>query len=87
MEKSAEEGTSALYEDARKERQAEYDGLRQSNGSENPYRLHAELADVMWNKCGIWRTQKDLLSAREDLDALTVRHVIDNPSSFSTGDM
>jgi len=64
--------TSTL-EDARKERQAEYDGLRQSNGKENPYRLHAELAEVMWNNCGIWRVQNDLLKARDSLDELAAR--------------
>jgi succinate dehydrogenase / fumarate reductase flavoprotein subunit len=59
--------------DAAKLRQDEYDKLRQSNGKENPYRLHAELADVMWNNCGIWRVQKDLLAARDQLDDLASR--------------
>jgi succinate dehydrogenase / fumarate reductase, flavoprotein subunit len=54
-------------------RTSEYEALRQNNGSENPYRLHAELADTMWNNCGIWRTQRDLLSAREKLDELASR--------------
>ena len=60
-------------EDARKERQAQYDGLAKSNGKENPYRLHAELADVMWNNCGIWRLQRDLENAVPKLDALAER--------------
>jgi succinate dehydrogenase / fumarate reductase flavoprotein subunit len=64
---------TSVLEDARKEKQAEYDGLAKSNGKENPYRLHAELADVMWNNCGIWRVQKDLLVAKDKLDELTVR--------------
>lgn len=59
--------------DAAKLRQDEYEKLRQSNGKENPYRLHAELADVMWNNCGIWRVQKDLLAARTKLDELAGR--------------
>ncbi len=63
----------AALGDAVSQRQAEYDRLRQSNGKENPYRLHAELADVMWNNCGIWRVQKDLLAARERLDELAAR--------------
>lgn len=67
MDASAEGLAPATLEDARKERQDEYDVLRRSNGSENPYRLHAELAEVMWNKCGIWRTQKDLASAKSEL--------------------
>ncbi len=73
MEASYDELPSSLVDDARKQRQSEYDALLKSNGSENPYRLHAELSDVMWNNCGIWRTQKDLLSARERLDDLTTR--------------
>jgi succinate dehydrogenase / fumarate reductase, flavoprotein subunit len=67
------EDAGSLVEDAREQRRAEYEQLRRSNGSENPYRLHAELADVMWNNCGIWRTQKDLLSAQERLAELASR--------------
>jgi succinate dehydrogenase / fumarate reductase flavoprotein subunit len=70
--KSIPEG-NANIEDARQQSVAEYESLRKSNGPENPYRLHQELADVMWNNCGIWRTQKDLLSARTRLDELAVR--------------
>lgn len=62
-----------VVEEATRQRQAEYDGLRQSNGKENPYALHSELAETMWNGCGIWRTQKDLIAARGKLDELTVR--------------
>jgi len=64
------EGASTVFDAATSERQAEYDALRKNNGTENPYRLHAELADIMWNKCGLWRVQKDLLSARSQLDDL-----------------
>lgn len=64
---------ASLLEDARKERAEEYETLRRSNGSENPYRLHSDLADVMWNKCGIWRTQADLETAKADLDALAAK--------------
>jgi succinate dehydrogenase / fumarate reductase flavoprotein subunit len=53
--------------------QAEYDDLKSNRGDENPYRLAAELADLMWNNCGIWRTQKDLLAAKSGLDELTQR--------------
>lgn len=59
--------------ESQRERQAEYDHLRATNGSENPYRLHAELADTMWNNCGIWRTQRDLLSAQDKLTELSTR--------------
>ncbi len=55
------------------EREVEYQKLRTGGGTENPYRLHDELADVMWNNCGIWRVQRDLLTAREKLGELHTR--------------
>lgn len=70
---SAEGLASSVLDDARNEKQSEYDSLKQSNGEENPYRLHQELGETMWNNCGIWRVQKDLESARLKLDELTVR--------------
>lgn len=65
-------GSQAVSEAAR-ERLSEYDALKRSNGKENPYALHAELSDVMWNNCGIWRTQRDLIAARDRLDDLAAR--------------
>jgi succinate dehydrogenase / fumarate reductase flavoprotein subunit len=70
---SAEGLSSSVLDDARNEKQSEYDSLKQSNGEENPYRLHQELGETMWNNCGIWRVQKDLETARLKLDELTVR--------------
>jgi succinate dehydrogenase / fumarate reductase flavoprotein subunit len=70
---AAEDLPSSVLEDARNQRESEYETLRRSNGNENPYRLHDELADTMWNKCGIWRTQKDLMAAREKLNELAAR--------------
>jgi succinate dehydrogenase / fumarate reductase flavoprotein subunit len=73
MGPSTDSGPTSLYEEAKRERQAEYDGLRQSHGTENPYKLHQELTDVMWNYCGIWRVQRDLLMAQEQLQELSER--------------
>ncbi len=73
MSVSGEGVPSSVLEDARSQRQSEYDALRTSSGTENPYRLHAELADTMWNNCGIWRTQKELRRAREKLNELGER--------------
>ncbi len=68
------EGLSATaVATAQAEKQVEYNSLKQSNGVENPYRLHAELADVMWNNCGIWRVQRDLNHAKTKLDELAAR--------------
>lgn len=69
----SEDLASSIVEDARKEKEAEYAFYNKSNGSENPYALHEELADVLWNNCGIWRKQKDLLHARDQLGELSAR--------------
>ena len=60
-------------EDARKERQAEYDALARSNGKENPYKLAQEIGETMWTYCGIWRLQKDLEKAKNKLAELSER--------------
>lgn len=73
MEASAEDLSPGAVAEATAEHQSIYDKLKSSNGSENPYQLLAELQDIMWNNCGIWRLQKDLLQARTDLDSLTER--------------
>lgn len=65
--------SAGVLADAKQERASEYETLKRSNGKENPYRLHQELADIMWNKCGIWRTQKDLLTAKDELVSLGER--------------
>jgi len=73
MDSGSDSVSSKMLEDAQKSSQAEYDSLRKSNGTENPYRLHSELGKLMWNNCGIWRVQRDLLNAKSQLDDLTVR--------------
>ena len=64
---------SSLFSESARIRQSEYDQLRKSNGKENPYQLHAELTEIMWNNVGIWRVQKELISARSALHDLRVR--------------
>jgi len=73
MEAGSDAVTDAMLADAQSYRQSEYDGLKQSRGDENPYQLHDELASVMWNNCGIWRKQDDLMAARGQLDELAER--------------
>jgi succinate dehydrogenase / fumarate reductase flavoprotein subunit len=70
---AGEDVSAGVLADARQEKASEYESLKRSNGPENPYRLHQELADVMWNNCGIWRTQKDLLMAKDALVSLGER--------------
>lgn len=62
-----------VIEDAKKFRQDEYDGYAKANGDENPYQLSAELSEVMWTYCGIWRKQDELEGAKKTLDDLTAR--------------
>lgn len=64
---------STLADDARHFRQAEYQNLKVSKGSENPYQLAADLSETMWNYCGIWRLQSELEGAKNTLDELTTR--------------
>jgi len=73
MGAGADAVSQALLNEAKSQRQSEYNALATSNGTENPYRLHAELADTMWNNCGIWRKQDDLLGAKAKLDELATR--------------
>jgi succinate dehydrogenase / fumarate reductase flavoprotein subunit len=73
MDEAWEDLPASVVDEARKECQAEYDGLKASRGSENPYQLHGDLTDVMWNNCGIWRTNKDLNGARQSLADLEQR--------------
>lgn len=72
METSGD-NAEALAADAKSRELSVFESLRQSNGDENPYQLHKELTDVMWNNCGIWRLQKDLIVARESLNQLADR--------------
>ncbi len=65
--------SSAVLDEAKRERESQYRSLAESHGKENPYRLHAELSDIMWNNCGIWRVQSDLESAAERLKELGER--------------
>ena len=69
----AEDLSSATLEDARMSCVNEYEVIKQSKGDENPYRILAELQETMWNYCGIWRLQKELLEARQKLDELSDR--------------
>ncbi len=73
MEVSAEDVDARVVADAKAYREAQFQQLAKSDGSENPYQLLSELQDTMWNYCGIWRLQEDLEGARSTLDELTAR--------------
>ncbi|MDI9637318.1 succinate dehydrogenase flavoprotein subunit [Kamptonema cortianum] len=73
LDKGHEDLPSSLYASAQREKQAEYDDLKQSKGTENPYQLASELAETMWNYCGIWRLQSELLTAKEKVNEIAQR--------------
>ncbi len=73
MDKGYEDLDASVAGDAQKFEQDRYETLKRGNGDENPYRLHADLSEIMWNNCGIWRTQRDLLSAKDQLVELGER--------------
>lgn len=81
MDQSAESANVLVAAEAAR-RKDEFEATTSKSGTENPYRLHAELAELMWNNCGIWRKQADLLKAREALKELGERSkncgVLDN---------
>lgn len=70
---AGEDTSSSLLEASQKSEQTKYDDLRKAHGSENPYQLAAELSETMWNYCGIWRLQRELIGARSKLDELATR--------------
>lgn len=63
----------SVSDDARKFREDEYNRYAHAQGDENPYQLAAELSDLMWTYCGIWRKQDELLDARTKLNELADR--------------
>ncbi|HRI43446.1 MAG TPA: succinate dehydrogenase (quinone) flavoprotein subunit [Fimbriimonadaceae bacterium] len=73
MDVASDSVSGELLRDARADRLAQYESIRTSLGTENPYRVHADLCDLMWNNCGIWRKQADLLAARSALDEIAQR--------------
>jgi succinate dehydrogenase / fumarate reductase flavoprotein subunit len=64
---------ASVANDAKGKMLQDYESLKRSNGAENPYQLLSELQETMWNSCGIWRLQKELLAARDKLAELSER--------------
>ncbi|MGE0000540.1 MAG: succinate dehydrogenase (quinone) flavoprotein subunit [Fimbriimonadaceae bacterium] len=64
---------SSVADEAARQHASRYQGLVGSEGTENPYALLAELQETMWDNCGIWRLQKDLIATQGKLDELADR--------------
>ncbi len=73
MEASADSTPAVLLAQEKTLHEEQYKRCLSKRGDENPYALAAELAEVMWNNCGIWRTQKDLETAKTLLAELETR--------------
>ena len=73
MDAASEDIGMAPLDDYRKRHEAEYAALARPEGKENPYQLQADLAELMWNNCGIWRKQSDLEVAKSALEDLSAR--------------
>ncbi len=73
MDVSSDDVPASAISDAKALREAEYQSTLKSNGDENPYRVAADLASTMWNFCGIWRTQKELIDAKQTVKELGER--------------
>jgi succinate dehydrogenase / fumarate reductase flavoprotein subunit len=55
LPKSVADLPSSLFDRERQNRQAQYDALSRSTGTENPYRLHEELGDIMTDNVTVVR--------------------------------
>lgn len=78
----AEEEDSSLYDSYLQKEEAYDNYIRSMHGSENPYRLHAEMGELMTKNVGIVRYNKDLAATDEELQQLMERwkdiNLIDN---------
>ena len=73
LEKSCEVLPKTLYEPEVARQRAENDRLLKARGSENPYRLHEELGDLMTSKVGVVRENSGLETAHQQLQTLAER--------------
>lgn len=73
LEASAEDLSPGVMADEAARHKNEYENLCKADGTENPYQVSADLADVMWNNCGIWRKQSDLIKSKTSLAELAER--------------
>lgn len=73
LEGGYEDLSSTVRDSALTEEQQQYQAILTSKGTDNPYQILAELQETMWNYCGIWRLQNELLAARDKLAELGAR--------------
>jgi succinate dehydrogenase / fumarate reductase flavoprotein subunit len=86
LEKPAKDLPSTLFESAQKKEQEYYSQLSKSTGTENSYRLHQELGEIMTANVTVVRENKKLAETDVKLQELTerVKHVsIQDNSSWT----
>jgi succinate dehydrogenase / fumarate reductase flavoprotein subunit len=73
QDKAAKDLSSTIFEGAQKREQAYYDLLSTSNGTENSYKLHQELGEIMTTNVTVVRENKKLAETDVKLQELTER--------------
>ncbi|MCE9558675.1 MAG: FAD-binding protein, partial [Armatimonadetes bacterium] len=73
MPATGDDLASSIVDDAVFNKRSQYETIMRSTGKENPYKVHQDLTELMWNNCGIWRVQRDLLNARDGLNDIADR--------------
>lgn len=72
--KAATDASSALFEGAVKRHKTDYDKLIRNEGTENPYKIHAELGDTMTRNVTVVRYNKAITETLSKIDDLTERY-------------
>jgi len=75
LEKSSFELKSAVFEKAAQRERDGYQAILKMNGTENPYKLHQELAEVMLRDCTIERHNETLDKVIAKIDELEMRYL------------
>ncbi|MGZ3472846.1 MAG: succinate dehydrogenase flavoprotein subunit, partial [Polyangiales bacterium] len=74
LDKSAFDLSSNLFEKAEKSEKTKYQKLGESDGTENPYKLHQELGEMMLRDCTIERHNDVLDKVIENIGKLEERY-------------
>ncbi|KMP10452.1 succinate dehydrogenase [Candidatus Nitromaritima sp. SCGC AAA799-A02] len=73
LDKSVDDIPSSVFDDATKEWENRFDGIRQMKGRENPYQLHKELGDLMMENVLIVRDNKTLEKTVHGIEDIKTR--------------
>ena len=71
---SAADASSSTFDQAVATHKQQFETLLKKDGSENPYRLHRELGELMTRNCTVVRVNADLKTTLDELAKLTERY-------------